>query len=156
MRRKITHEIWEQIKTAFFGGFSLREIARRMDIPEGTVLAHAQRHSWTQQIQVATGQLAVIQSDAITGAQSVPQSLAAILGERRERSTVALAQWSAEAAESARDQQIVPRTVRDVRDIAAVHSTLWPEVQRQEILNLALLTGQVEVRDAPKDSGVSE
>ncbi|PYK16091.1 MAG: hypothetical protein DME55_12765 [Verrucomicrobia bacterium] len=58
MRRKITSEIWEQMKTAYAAGIGLREIARKMNIPEGTVLAHAKRHGWTQQIQVATQQLA--------------------------------------------------------------------------------------------------
>ena len=46
MRRKITNEIWEQIKTAYAAGINLREIARKMNIPEGTVLAHAKRHGW--------------------------------------------------------------------------------------------------------------
>jgi uncharacterized protein YjcR len=62
MRRKITNETWEQIKTAYAAGIGLREIARKMNIPEGTVLAHAKRHGWTQQIQVATRHLAVMQS----------------------------------------------------------------------------------------------
>src|SRR6266704_1990048 len=89
MRRKITSETWEQIKTAFFGGrFSLREIARKMKIPEGT--AHAKRHGWMQQIQVATRKLSVMQSDAITPMQSVPQSLAAIMAERKERTKLGL------------------------------------------------------------------
>ena len=83
MRRKITNETWEQIKMAYAAGIELREIARKMDIPEGTVLAHAKRHGWTQQIQVATGQLSVMQSDAITPVQSVPQSLAAILSDAK-------------------------------------------------------------------------
>jgi DNA invertase Pin-like site-specific DNA recombinase len=39
MRRKITNETWEQIKTAYAAGIGLREIARKMNIPEGTVLA---------------------------------------------------------------------------------------------------------------------
>lgn len=63
MRRKITNETWEQIKTAYAAGIGLREIARKMNIPEGTVLAHAKRHGWTQQIQVATRHLAVMQSE---------------------------------------------------------------------------------------------
>jgi hypothetical protein len=49
MRRKITNETWEQIKTGYAAGINLREIARKMNIPEGTVLAHAKRHGWTQQ-----------------------------------------------------------------------------------------------------------
>jgi FixJ family two-component response regulator len=79
IRSRISSERWEQIKVAYVSGIGLREIARNMDIPEGTVLAHAKRHGWTQQIQVATQQ----QSDAITPVQSVPQSLAAILSERK-------------------------------------------------------------------------
>jgi hypothetical protein len=39
MRRKITHETWEQIKMVYAAGINLREIARKMNIPEGTVLA---------------------------------------------------------------------------------------------------------------------
>jgi predicted DNA-binding protein (UPF0251 family) len=33
MRRKITRETWEQIKTVYAAGINLREIARKMDIP---------------------------------------------------------------------------------------------------------------------------
>ena len=40
-------ETWEQIKTAFASGIGLREIARNMGIPEGTVLARASRERWT-------------------------------------------------------------------------------------------------------------
>jgi hypothetical protein len=38
MRRKITNDIWEQIKTGYAAGINLREIARKMNIPQGTVL----------------------------------------------------------------------------------------------------------------------
>lgn len=37
MRRKITDEIWQQVETAFAAGVVLREIARNMGIPEGSV-----------------------------------------------------------------------------------------------------------------------
>ena len=53
MRRKITDEMWEQIKTAYASGIGLREIARNMDIPEGTVLARAKREGWTREIKNA-------------------------------------------------------------------------------------------------------
>ncbi len=45
MRRTITNEIWEQIKTAYASGLGLREIARNTGIPEGTVLARAKREA---------------------------------------------------------------------------------------------------------------
>src|SRR5947199_9017504 len=101
MRRKIANETWEQIKTAYVAGINLREIARKMNIPEGTVLAHAKRHGWTQRIQVATPQLAAEQSNAITPLQSVPQSMAAILAERKMRTSPGLSKYSAQAATQA-------------------------------------------------------
>jgi DNA invertase Pin-like site-specific DNA recombinase len=38
MRRKITNETWEQIKTGYAAGIGLREMARKMNISVGTVL----------------------------------------------------------------------------------------------------------------------
>ena len=52
-RRAISSETWQQIKTAYASGIGLREIARNMNIPEGTVLARAKREGWTRQIQNA-------------------------------------------------------------------------------------------------------
>jgi hypothetical protein len=53
MRLRITKSTWAEIRTAYASGIGLREIARNMNIPEGTVLARAKRESWTQQIQSA-------------------------------------------------------------------------------------------------------
>jgi DNA-directed RNA polymerase specialized sigma24 family protein len=45
VRGRISADIWEQIQTAYASGIGLREIARSMGIPEGTVLARAKRAS---------------------------------------------------------------------------------------------------------------
>lgn len=71
VRRKIRSEIWEQVKTAFAAGIALREIARNMDLPAGTILARAKREGWTKQIQSAKQKAALVQSPAITPMQSV-------------------------------------------------------------------------------------
>jgi hypothetical protein len=52
-RRAISSETWQQIKTAYASGIGLREIARNMNIPEGTILARAKREGWSQQIEFA-------------------------------------------------------------------------------------------------------
>src|SRR6516164_73769 len=152
MRRKIINETWEQIKTGYAAGVGLREIARKMDIPEGTVLAHAKRHAWTQQIQVATRELSVMQSDAITPvqpAQSVPQSLAAILAERKDRTRLGLSRYVAQAAEQAALHPDKPGIAGKVKDVAGVHKTLWPEESSQnEILQIGVLIGTTPVYDA--------
>ena len=146
MRQKITNETWGQIKTGYAAGVGLREIARKMNIPQGTVLAHAKRHGWTQQIQVATQQ----QSDAITPVQSVPQSIASILNERKERTKLGLSRFAAEAAEQAAEHRDKLGIAGKVKDVASVHKTLWPEEnQREPILNLAILTGQIQLPDSP-------
>jgi DNA invertase Pin-like site-specific DNA recombinase len=53
VRSRISADVWEQIRTAYASGIGLREIARNMNIPEGTVLAHAKREGWTREIQNA-------------------------------------------------------------------------------------------------------
>jgi hypothetical protein len=139
-RNRISADIWEQIKTAYAAGIGLREIARKMNIPEGTVLAHAKRHGWTQQLQLATHELGVTQSDAITPVQSVAQSLAVILSERKDRTKLGLSKYAAEAAERAGESDGDLALSRNVRDVAAVHSTLWPEDHNERgILNLNVL-----------------
>jgi hypothetical protein len=142
MRRKIPNETWDQIKTAYAAGVGLREIARKMNLPEGTVLARATRDGWTRQIQV----LRERQSDAVavTPVQSVPQSLFAILAERRDRTKLGLSKYIAEASEQAAEHKDKLSIASKVRDVSQVHSTLWPEQQNPNaIVNIALLTSQV-------------
>jgi IS30 family transposase len=66
MRRKISAEVWDRVKTAFAAGIGLREIARNMNRPAGTILARAKREGWTQQIEAAKQAAALPQSNAIT------------------------------------------------------------------------------------------
>jgi hypothetical protein len=44
---------WNTIKVAYAAGASLRELARELGIPEGTVMTKANREGWTQQIAEA-------------------------------------------------------------------------------------------------------
>src|SRR4029077_15378964 len=140
----------------YAAGINLREIARKMNIPEGTVLAHAKRHGWTQQIQVATRELSVMQSDAITAVQSVPQSIAAILGERKDRTKLGLSKYAAEAAEQAAEHRDKLEIAGKVKDVAGVHSVLWPEQPKtNQILNVGILTGAIPVYDSKTGEEVS-
>jgi hypothetical protein len=76
MRRKITNEIREQIKTACASGIGLREIVRNIGIPEGTVLARAKREGWTHEIQsakaLATGEN---ETSIVTPVEAVAMSM---------------------------------------------------------------------------------
>ena len=55
MRAKISTETWAQLKIAYASGIGLREMARNMNIPEGTVLSRAQREGWTPSIASVKG-----------------------------------------------------------------------------------------------------
>ena len=81
-RSRISSERWEQIKTAYASGIGLREIARNMGIPEGTVLARAKREGWTREIQNAKA-LAKRENPAL--AVTPVEAVAATLAERGQR-----------------------------------------------------------------------
>jgi uncharacterized protein YjcR len=74
-------DTWDQIKAGYAAGTGLRELARKMNVAEGTVLARAKREGWTQQIEAAKHAIALTQSNAITPMQSI----AAVMQERGER-----------------------------------------------------------------------
>jgi len=80
----------------------------------------------------------------------VPESIAAILGERKDRTKLGLSKYAAEAAEQAVEHRDKVKIARNVKDVASVHSTLWPEKQgaQTRILNRALLTGKVSPLDS--------
>jgi len=46
VKRVITKATWAEIRTAYASGLGLREMARNMDIPAGTILSRAKREAW--------------------------------------------------------------------------------------------------------------
>jgi IS30 family transposase len=71
VRRTIANATWAEIRTAHASGIGLREIARNMNIPQGTVLARAKREGWTQQIQSAKALTKREDAFAVTPAESL-------------------------------------------------------------------------------------
>ena len=82
MRKRLSDLEWEQVKTAYASGIGLREIARKMNIPEGTVLARAKREGWTQQIQSAK---ALAKRDDNSTAVTPFEAVSASMQQRGER-----------------------------------------------------------------------
>ena len=88
--RPISASTWAEIRTAYASGIGLREIARNMNIPAGTVLARSKREGWTQQIAqaklVERPELAreLAKSDAINAITPM-QSVAITMQARAER-----------------------------------------------------------------------
>ena len=83
LRSKISSDVWEQVKTAYAtGSIGLREIARNMGIPEGTVLARAKREGWTGEIKNAK---ALAKREHASPAVTPVQAVALSMQQRGER-----------------------------------------------------------------------
>ena len=82
MKRRLSRSDWEQIKTAYASGVSLREIARNMRIPEGTVLARAKREGWTREIQNAK---ALVKREDAVPVVTATEAVAMSMQRRGER-----------------------------------------------------------------------
>ena len=48
VRSRVSADVWEQAKTAYASGIPLRELARNMGIPAGTILSRAKREGWSR------------------------------------------------------------------------------------------------------------
>jgi uncharacterized protein YjcR len=82
VRRTITNATWAEIRTAYASGIGLREIARNMGIPEGTVLARAKREHWTREIQSAK---ALVKREDAAPAVTATEAVAITMQQRGER-----------------------------------------------------------------------
>jgi hypothetical protein len=82
VRNRISIDVWQQIKTAYASGIGLREIARNMGIPAGTVLARAKREGWTQWIRQVK---ALAKRDDTATAVTPLEAVSASMQQRGER-----------------------------------------------------------------------
>jgi hypothetical protein len=81
VRSRISADVWEQVKTAYASGIGLREIARNMNIPEGTILSRAKREDWTRKIQSVK---ALAKREDSAPAVSPPEAVAITMRRRGE------------------------------------------------------------------------
>lgn len=80
-------EVWEQIKTAYAtGSVGLRELARNMGIPPGTMLARAKREGWSKQVTEAKALTVRLPGPGAPPTVITPfQAVGSALRERGER-----------------------------------------------------------------------
>ena len=154
MRRKIAKSVWAEIKMAFAtGSVSLREVARQMNIPPGTVLAHAKREGWTQEIQNAK---ALVKREDLAPAVTPTEAVAVTMNERKDKAKLNLSRYAVEASEEAANHRQKLKIARQVKDVAAVAGSVWPTEKHEGpnlIVNVALLgidpaSVRVDQRDA--------
>jgi len=126
----------------------VREAARQMQISEDAVRQRSKREGWMTSAKAATQRtLAKPVTSVSPHAVSPADALASVLNERKERSKLGLSKYAAEAAERAGESDGDLRLSRKVRDVAAVHQTVWPEQHQENILTLSVLNAVKVVRD---------
>ena len=136
-------ETWQQIKTAFAAGVGLRQIARNMNIPTGTILSRAKREGWTQQIESA---MALVKREDSTPAVAPFQAVAATLGELGETTRIAAARVHHRALTYAEilpaKELIQPSTSRAVKNHVQAASLVhgWMEQQPQTAVQVNVIS----------------
>jgi hypothetical protein len=83
--RKLPNSTWAEIRTAHASGIGLREIARSMGIPAGTVLARSKREGWTRQIQTAKALALPPETQTTSPRIAVADAVATTMAERGRR-----------------------------------------------------------------------
>jgi hypothetical protein len=134
-----------------------------MGISEDAVRQRSKREGWIASANaVAQRALAKPVTGVSPNTLSPADALANVFSERKRRAKLGLSKYAAEAAERAADSDGNLALSRNVRDVMAIGSTLWPEDHNERgILNLNVLAGgraaiQVLHQDSKPESGVSE
>jgi hypothetical protein len=136
----------------------VREAARQMGISEDAVRQRSKREGWMASPKtVSQRALAKPVTSVSPVALSPADALANVFSERKHRTKLGLSKFTAEAAEQAAVHRDKLGIAGRVKDVAAVHKTLWPEEnQREPILNLAILTGQIRPEPIKPDEDRGE
>ena len=153
MRRQIPAEKWEQIKTAYFSGIGLREIARNLNIPIGTILAKASREHWSRRIEAAKSLTKPVETEIVP----VCTAAALTMRERAERHVERMAGLSekilphlesmepAEILDKGREVELYDRWSRRTYDLDSQSPANCP-------LNINILTDQAAVQVTAKSA----
>lgn len=159
--RSPSRRILETAKT-LVTAYGQSHAARELNIPLGTICSWAKRYGWKRVIirrmsanSLSGGQEqspkalpSETQQECKTPSEAIEQSLRG----HRNRSVVALAQWTAEASEEAAQAPEKLANSKRVKDVAQVHSILWPVDTHTTIIDFDILTGVKTVRPASAET----
>lgn len=103
-----------------------REAARQAGIPENTVLAWCHRFGWLEHVKPQEIELPASMRGA-SSAIKPADALQNILSERKLKTRLALSKYVREASHEAAIAPNKLAIANDVKAVAAVMDTLWPE-----------------------------
>jgi hypothetical protein len=117
VRRHIAKSTWAEIRTAHASGIPLRELARNMNIPEGTILSRAKREGWTRGIQNAK---ALAKREDASIVVTPVEAVATSIQQRGERHVERMAGVSERAVDHIEKLDKVARRTFGLRDDTAL------------------------------------
>lgn len=135
----------ESVKTLAIA-VGVREAARQLNIPEATVQSWSLRGAWFKQA-AQTPLPPTVTPIAATNATTASKALQNVLDGAKYKSKALLAKYVVNASKVAARSRSPLRDAQDVRHVAAVHSTLWPEAKAGTgglTLNLGVAIGNME------------
>ena len=94
--KRIPPETWREALLAHMAGAGLRELARKLGIPENSMLSRARREKWAEQIEAAKSLVPMTIPTA-----SALEAVGSIMAERRESFQLGISQAVAKAATAA-------------------------------------------------------
>lgn len=149
MQRFRDQSIDRQAVKALVAVYGPREAARQAGLPPGTVLAWCRRFKWKKadRITRTTG----INGNSPIAHKDAAQVLTEALQKHKEDSTLHLAQFTSKAAKQASNLENPLEKARQVRDVAAIYSTLYPPDEGGEMIEAAILLGKAPVKDNPPE-----
>ena len=114
-----------------------------MGLSENTVKCWQRRYNWPIPKRERSESLTKPETLHPVGTQSPSAIVSDQLSTLRTTSTLNLAKYAAEASERAAEHPDKLGIARRVRDVSAVHSTLWPaEKDSASILQIGILIGK--------------
>src|SRR5580765_1081893 len=147
MRRQISVETWDQLKTAFASEIGLREIARNMGIPAGTILARASREHWTRHIESAKSLAKPPESAIVPACDAAAITMQERAGQHVER-MAGITDKVLPHLESMEPGEILnsARNLERLDYVARRNYGLNDQPPTNGGINIALLTGQVAIQ----------
>ena len=127
MQRRISKTVWDQLKIARAAGASYGELAARIGISKGTILAHAHRHGWTRDIALARPK-----ADAQSPAIDITDAVTEILAERGQQTRMKMSEFLLKAARKlAERDDIVVDSLEGAKILESLRASLFPQPAAQ-------------------------
>ena len=127
MPRRLTRQTWDELRRLFAAGWSLGKLAKRFDVPKGSLCARAARERWsTERIEGQTlhnNQITFSDDPRLAEIQALVRDCKLAALEAEARSAKALALKAAKAAET-----VEINSLDGITQAQTYRANLWPSV----------------------------